>query len=460
MPERGRPPDLVIVGQRVVTPAGTRPAAITIRQGLIVGLTRPEEAPRCENVHDAGDAIVMPGLVDVHVHVNEPGRPDWEGIPSATRAAAAGGVTTIVDMPFHAAPATTDVDALRLKMALVEGRAYVDVGFWAGLVPGSLGGAQRMLDAGALGFKCCLVPCGSDDFRELTAAELRVALPVLRDLGAPLLVHAELPAPIEEAWDELAREGADARVYDNYLRARPAAAENEAVQLLLDLAAEFGAPVHITHYSSADTLRTLRHARAAGVPVTVETAPHYLCFAAEEIPDGATEFKTAPPIRGVAHREGLWEALGDGSIDMIASDHSPAPPAVKLHESGDFAASWGGIAAIQQMLPAVWTEARVRGFSPHHLAEWLCAAPAVLAGVAHRKGSLKPGQDADIVVWDPDAEFMVEPHTLEQRHKLTPFAGLTLHGVVQTTWLRGEKVWDAGAIRGEARGRVLKRRLA
>jgi allantoinase len=458
MQREARPPDLVIVGRRVVTPSGVAPAAVIIRQGLIVGLSRPEDAPHSPERYDAGDAIVMAGLVDAHVHVNEPGRPDWKGYPSATRAAAAGGITTIIDMPYHGVPATTTVDALRMRMTLAETRAWVDVGFWAGLVRGNTGSAVRLTDAGALGFNCCLVPTGNDDFPPVDEADLRVALPMLRVLGAPLLVHAELPGPIEAAWDELAREGADARVYENYLRARPAAAEEQAVEMLIALATELHAPIHITHYSSAGTLRPLRHARAAGVPISVETSPHYLLFAAEEVPTGATEYKTAPPIRGVADREAIWEGLGDGTIDFIASDHAPAPPALRLRETGDFAASWGGIAGIQLMLPVVWSAARVRGFSPVHLAEWLCAAPARHAGLDGRKGELAPGRDADIVVWDPDATFMVEPHRLEQRHKLTPYAGLTLNGVVQTTFLRGRKVFDRGAIVGEAGGQVLKRR--
>jgi allantoinase len=454
-----RVPELVITGRRVVTPMGTRPAAIAVRSGLIVGLTTPEDAPRAEHVIDAGTAVVMPGLIDTHVHCNEPGREDWEGFASATRAAAAGGITTIVDMPVHCVPATTSVVALRDKIALAQTQAFVDIGFWAGLVPGGGAQAPNLLEAGALGFKCFLVPSGSDDMPHLEEGDLRALLPMLRGLGAPLIVHAELPGPIEAAWARLAAEGADARIYANFLRAQPRSGENAAVELLVVLAEEHGTPIHIAHYASTDTLALLRRARAGGVPVTVEATPHHLYFAAEEIPDSATEFKTTPPIRTEADREALWEALGDGTIDTIASDHSPCPPALKGRAAGDFASAWGGIAGLQLLLPVTWTGARTRGFSPHHLVGWLCAAPARVAGLDRHKGAIAPGRDADIVIWEPDTDFIVDPEQLAHRHKFTPYAGFALFGTVQTTLLRGKIIFDAGEFVGEPQGRVLKRQL-
>jgi allantoinase len=439
-----------------VTPQGTRPAAVAIRKGLIVGLSRLEDAPRASQVMDAGDAIVMPGIVDTHVHVNEPGRTDWEGFDSATRAAAAGGVTTLIDMPVHARPATTRAEALRAKMELAARLVWVDVGFWGGLGRGNLGQVAPLRDAGALGFKAFLIPPGSEELREIGEGELRVVLPTLRELGAPLIVHAELAAPIEQAWTELAAEGADSTLYVNWLRARPRAAENDAVALLLRLSEVMKAPVHIAQLTAADMLPELRRARAAGVPITVGTAPHYLHFAAHDIADRATELKCTPPIRDGADREAIWEALGDGTIDTIASAHSPCPPELKHRESGDFVAAWAGIAGVQLTLPVVWSAARVRGFSPHHLAEWLCAAPARLAGIAQRKGTIAPGRDADIVIWEPDAEVHVDAGMLHQRHRLTPYEGLSLLGKVRTTILRGEVVCADGVITGARRGRIIK----
>jgi allantoinase len=452
----GRAPDLLVTGRRVVTPEGTRPAAIAIRNGIIVAVTRPDEAPRDAPVLDAGDAVVMPGIIDTHVHADEPGRVDWEGFESATRAAAAGGITMIVDMPVHAVPPTTRPDALRLKIALAETQAWIDVGFWAGLGRGDASYVRALCAAGAFGFKAYLIPPGADGLREVDEGELRLALPLLRECGVPLIVHAEMPAPIERAWAELAADGADARLYANWLRARPIAAENEAVALLIELAREFETPIHVSHLSGADMLPDLRRARAAGVPITIEASPHYLHFAAEEIPDGATEFKCAPPIREFVHREALWEALGDGTIDTLASAHAPCPPELKRPDTGDFASAWPGIAGIQLMLPVVWTGAHVRGFSPHHLAEWLCAAPARLLGLEQRKGSIAPGRDADLVIWEDQTELRVEHSRLEQRHKMTPYDGLTLTGRVQTTMVRGEVVYDRGVIVGERRGRVMK----
>jgi allantoinase len=452
------PADLVLRSRHVVTPEGIRPAAVYVRKGKIERLGPPDEVGTRWPLIDCGDAVLMPGIVDTHVHVNEPGRTEWEGFATATRSAAAGGVTTLVDMPLNSIPATTTRKALRVKAEAARGRINVDVGFWGGVVPGNAGELAGLIEDGVLGFKAFLVPSGVDEFPHVGEADLREAMPVLARNGAVLLVHAELPGPIDAAarvW-----EGADAdglREYDRYLWSRPDAAEVEAVELLVRLCRELGCRIHIVHVSSAQVLPVLRRARAAGLPVTAETCPHYLTFAAEEIPDGGVAFKCAPPIRSRENRERLWEALRDDVIDLVATDHSPCPPAMKKIDSGDFRGAWGGIASLQLALPAVWTEARRRGFTIEDLAEWMCAAPARLAGLADRKGRIAPGYDADFVIWDPEASFAVDAEKLHHRHKITPYAGRTLFGLVRRTLLRGEIIYENGEIVGLPAGRLLRR---
>ena len=450
------PADLVLRSRRVVTPEGVRPAAVYIRKGKIERLGPADEAGTRRPLIDCKDAVLMPGIVDTHVHINEPGRTEWEGFATATQSAAAGGVTTLVDMPLNSVPATTTREALRAKVKAARGRTYVDVGFWGGVVPGNAGELGGLIEDGVLGFKAFLVPSGVDEFPHVGEADLREAMPVLAQRGAVLLLHAELPGPIDAAagvW-----EGADAdglREYDRYLRSRPDAAEVEAVELLVRLCRELGCRIHIVHVSSAEVLPVLKRARAEGLPITSETCPHYLIFAAEEIPDGGVAFKCAPPIRSRENRERLWEALREGVIDLVATDHSPCPPAMKKIDSGDFRGAWGGIASLQLALPAVWTEARQRGFTVENLAEWMCAAPARLAGLADRKGRIAPGYDADFVIWDPEASFEVDAERLQHRHKVTPYAGRTLFGVVRHTLLRGETVYRNGEIIGLPDGRLL-----
>jgi allantoinase len=352
-------------------------------------------------------------------------------------------------MPLNSIPATTTGEALRIKAAAAAGQCAVDVGFWGGVVPGNADDLEGLLEEGALGFKCFLVPSGVDEFDHVGEAELRQAMPVLARQGATLLVHAELPGPLAAAtrvWDGAGAE--ELRQYGRYLRSRPDASEAEAVELMIRLCRETGCRVHIVHVSSAEVLPLLRAAREEGLPVTAETCPHYLTFAAEEVPDGGVAWKCAPPLRSRGNRERLWEALREGVIDLVASDHSPCPPKRKGIEAGDFRSAWGGIASLQVALPAVWTGARERGFTVPDVARWMCAAPARLAGLAGRKGTIAPGYDADLVVWDPDASFEVEPLKLRNRHKITPYAGRTLHGVVRRTLLRGETVFgERGAER-------------
>jgi allantoinase len=448
--------DLIVRGKRLVTPEGERAAAIHIRGGVIAAISGFDEIGEGAPVHEARDFVVMPGVVDTHVHINEPGRADWEGFSSATRAAAAGGVTTLIEMPLNSVPATTTTAALREKLAAAAGKLWVDAGFWGGVVPGNSEELPALWDAGVFGFKCFLVPSGVDEFAHVTEADLRVALPKLAALGAPLLAHAELPEPIAKAVAALTK-NASPRKYATWLAARPGEAENEAVALLVRLGAEFGARIHIVHVSSADAVALLHSAKDAGGSVTAETCPHYLIFAAEDIADGATEFKCAPPIRERENREKLWQGLSDGTLDFIATDHSPCPPAMKLQEEGDFLGAWGGIASLQLSLPAVWTEARGRGYAVAYLAKWLCEGPARLAGLSGKKGAIAVGCDADFVIWDADAKFRVDAAQLHHRHKVTPYAGRELSGRVEATFLRGRKIFERGEFSAGPVGHVLLR---
>jgi allantoinase len=429
-----------------------RSAAIHIADGRIARVGSFDEIEAGVPVEDADDALVSPGLVDTHVHVNEPGRADWEGFETATRAAAAGGVTTVLDMPLNSIPPTTSVQALELKRAAARDRCAVDVGFLGGLVPGNIDELEPMYEAGVFAFKCFLCPSGVDEFPAISPEELRKTAPVLVALDALLMVHAEWP-PGLRALDA----SADPRSYDGWLASRPVVAETDAVRFLIQLSQESGVRVHIVHVSCAETVALIAAARADGVRITGETCPHYLGFAAEEIPDGATEYKCAPPIREAKQREGLWSALRNNQLDAVVTDHSPAPPALKLREKGDFVSAWGGIASLQLGLPAVWTGARARGYPPERLAAWLSLGPSHLAGLDGRKGKIAPGFDADLVRWHPEKEFIVTETELRHRHPLTPWLGRTLAGVVEATYLRGERVYTRGAADSPPRGRLLTR---
>jgi allantoinase len=445
---------LVVRSTNVVLPEGVRPASIVIVGEAIERIDAygadDAERVRGATVLDAGDLVVSPGVVDTHVHVNEPGRTEWEGFDTATRAAAAGGVTTIVDMPLNSVPATTNVEALRAKTGAAAG-AHVDVAFWGGIVPGNQNDLDGLTDAGVRGFKCFLVPSGVPEFQPVTERDLRGALPILARRRVPLLVHAESPTVI----DECARMSAERppRSYAAYLASRPAEAEVDAVALMVRLAAEFRVHVHVVHVSSAGAVAAVARAKASGVPITAETCPHYLTFASGDIPDGATEFKCAPPIRDAAHRDALWAGLQRGTLDLVASDHSPAPPALKCAD--DFARAWGGIASLELSLSAVWTAGCPRGATFADLARWLSEGPAALAGLSARKGRLAAGLDADLVVWDPAGSFVVEPSLLQQRHTVTPYRGRRLSGRVQTTFVRGARVWDDRTLVGPRTGRRL-----
>jgi len=449
-------PDLVIRGRRVVTPDAIGPAAVHIRDGVIAAVSGYDDVPAGAQLHDAPDHVVMPGLVDTHVHVNEPGRTHWEGFETATRAAAAGGVTTLIEMPLNSIPATTTVAAYQEKLAAAQGKLQVDVGFWGGVVPGNAGEIRGLADVGVFGFKCFLVPSGVDEFSYVKEADLRESLPVLAELGMTLLVHSELPGPIERASAAVSAEAAPNR-YSTWLASRPRQAENEAIALLVRLARELKVRIHVVHLSSSDALPILRYARQRGVPITVETCPHFLTFAAEEIPDGATQYKCAPPIRERENREKLWAALSEGLIDLVATDHSPCPPEMKCSGTGDFLKAWGGISSLQLSLPVMWTQLQKRGYSIDHLVKWMCHAPAQLAGLAERKGKIAAGYDADLVIWKPEESFRVEPSQLHHRHKLTPYAGQVLNGAVETTFVRGRKSYDRGEFFPTPVGAILQR---
>src|SRR6476646_9807831 len=433
-----------IRSRRVVLPDGIVAASVRVRDGVIER-TGPFNVQADE---DVGELVIMPGLVDTHVHINEPGRTEWEGFSSATRAAAAGGITTIIEMPLNSIPATTSVEAFRQKIDAAQDRCWVDVGFWGGVVPDNSAELGPLFDAGCFGFKCFLTPSGVDEFQHLEKPELRQRMYELSRMGARLLVHAELPEFIRSS-------SLNPRAYSDYLDSRPKIAEDAAIDLLLRLSRETGCAVHIVHLSSANSLEKLRSAREQNVPVTVETCPHYLALRAEEIPDGATEVKCAPPIRETANCDALWDGLRDGIIDMIASDHSPSPPEMKCKSTGDFFSAWGGIASLQLALPVLWMEASARGFVIEDVARWMAAAPAKMAGLAGKKGSIAPGYDADLVVWDPAEEFTVVPTALHHRNKLTPYSGRRLRGVVKKTYLRGRPVQASTTPAGV----VLKRQM-
>jgi allantoinase len=429
-----RSPELAVRARKAVTPDGLVPLLVVITDGKISGALAYDAEPGVPVVELAADEVLLPGLVDTHVHVNEPGRTDWEGFASATLAAATGGVTTLVDMPLNCLPPTTDATALALKREAARGQCHVDVGFWGGAVPGNAAAIRGLHDAGALGFKCFLVDSGVPEFPPLDAAGLDRAARHIADLGSLLLVHAEDPDCIAAAPGGA---GAD---YGTFVRSRPPGAETAAIAVVLDVARRTGVRAHILHVSAAEALPLLAAARGEGLAITAETCPHYLALAAEDVPAGATEYKCCPPIRDRANRELLWEGLRAGVLDCVVSDHSPCPP--ELKRPGDFGSAWGGIASVQLALPVVWTYGRERGCSLADVARWMAAVPAKTAGLA-AKGAIAVGRDADLVAFAPDAEFVVTAGMLRQRHKLTPYLGQRLTGVVRRTWLRGRDIPSA-----------------
>ncbi|MFF3748906.1 allantoinase AllB [Streptomyces sp. NPDC002018] len=439
--------NLVLRSTRVLTPEGTRAASIAVAGGRIEAvLPYGAPLPPGARLEDVGDDAVLPGLVDTHVHVNDPGRTEWEGFWTATRAAAAGGITTLLDMPLNSLPPTTTVAHLRTKQRVARTKAHVDVGFWGGAVPGNLKDLRPLHDAGVFGFKCFLSPSGVEEFPELDQERLGTSLAEIAGFGGLLIVHAEDPAELASA----PQRGGPA--YADFLASRPRGAENAAIEGLVARAARLDARVHILHLSSSDALPLIAAAKREGVRITVESCPHFLTLTAEEVPDGATEFKCCPPIREAANQDALWQGLLDGTIDCVVSDHSPCTADLK---TPDFAAAWGGISSLQLGLPAIWTEARARGRSLEDVVRWMSAGPAALAGLT-RKGAVEAGRDADFAVLAPEEAFTVDPAALHHRNQVTAYAGRRLYGVVRSTWLRGTPVMRDGVL-AEPSGRLLER---
>jgi allantoinase len=426
--------DLVIRGSRVITGAGEAACCVGVRDGVVAAIAPLDAALTGHRTIDlAGDEVLIPGLVDTHVHVNEPGRTEWEGFETATRAAAAGGITTIVDMPLNSIPPTCTVDALEVKRQAARGQAHVDVGFWGGAIPGNLADLRGLHDAGVFGFKCFTAPSGVGEFPPLSYGQVEEYLGVLRSYGATMIIHAEDAAVIERA---PAPQGGR---YADFLASRPRCAENAAIARIIEAARRTGAAVHLLHLSSSDAIPMLRTARREGIAITAETCPHYLVFEAEAIADGATLFKCCPPIREAGNREQLWNALRNADIDCVVSDHSPCTAELKRLDLGDFGTAWGGISSLQVGLSAVWTEARWRGHSLVDVVRWMAERPAQIARL-RRKGRIERGFHADFAVFAPDDTFVVDSARLHHRNPVTPYAQRPLAGVVRGTWLRGRQV--------------------
>jgi len=440
--------DLALRGRRIHTEDGFRPGAVLIAGGKIEAFVGPDEVPAGVKTRECGDLAVIPSLVDCHVHVNEPGRTQWEGFETATAAAAAGGIGTIVDMPLNCSPVTTTRKALEIKLAAISGKLAVDAAFWGGLVPGNLAELAPLAEAGVVGFKCFLTHSGLDEFPNVTRADLDAAMPVIKSMGLPLIVHAEL--------DPCGSSVGDARLYATYLNSRPGDMELRAIRLLIELCRKHGTRTHVVHLSCADALEEIARAKAEGLPLTVETCPHYLTFAADEVPEGATKFKCAPPIRSAENRERLWAGLGRGVIDFVVSDHSPCAPELKKAEVGDFLSAWGGIAGLQFVLPALWSGARRRGYALEDVVRWSARATADFVGLP--KGRLEKGRDADVVLFDDAEPFDPDVDHVRHRHRDTPYLGQRLRGVVQAHYLRGTLIEEDDALVLPRRGRRLLKR--
>ncbi|MFD7164598.1 allantoinase AllB [Streptomyces violascens] len=439
--------NLVLRSTRVITPEGTRPATVAVADGKIADVLPYEaEVPAGARLEDFGDDVLLPGIVDTHVHVNDPGRTEWEGFWTATRAAAAGGITTLVDMPLNSLPPTTTVENLRVKQEVAASKAHIDTGFWGGALPDNVKDLKPLHEAGVFGFKAFLSPSGVEEFPELDQKQLERSLAEIAGFGGLMIIHAEDPHELDAAPHLTGPKYAD------YLATRPRVSENTAIEGLIKAAKRVGARVHVLHLSSSDALPLIAAAKREGVKLTVETCPHYLTLTAEEVPDGASEFKCCPPIREDANRDLLWDALADGTIDCIVTDHSPSTADLK---TADFATAWGGISGLQLSLPAVWTEARKRGYTLEDVVRWMSTATANLVGLT-QKGAIEAGRDADFAVLAPDETFTVDPAELQHRNRVTAYAGKTLHGVVKSTWLRGERIQHDGVI-AEPTGRLLER---
>jgi allantoinase len=440
---------LAIHSVQTLLPAQVADATVLVEDGLIVKIEPGAVSPEDFTYSDVGNKVLMAGVIDPHVHINEPGRTHWEGFDTATKAAISGGVTSLVEMPLNASPVTCTAEAFEKKLAAAENKLHTNVGFWGGVIPGNTDELEPLIEMGVLGFKAFLTHSGIDEFPNANEADLRKAMPIIAKHGLPLLVHCELADDLQPATQ-------DPRSYWQYMQTRPKEWEDKAIAMMIRLCEEFNCRVHIVHLSSANSIEQIKNAKAKGLPLTVETAQHYLYFNAEEIPDGNTAFKCAPPIREKANNELLWQALKDGIIDFVATDHSPAPPETKQVDTGDFTTAWGGIASIQFALPALWTAAKKHNCSLENMAEWLSARPATLAGLQSKRGSIEVGKLADLLVWDAEKSFTLTEEMILHRHKLTPYLHQTLTGQVEQVYLAGEKVFDNGTIAALNKGHVLK----
>lgn len=441
--------DAAIISNRTITQAGIKKAVVLIRNGKIAEVV--DKLPEGNfPVTDVGDNVLMPGIVDPHVHINEPGREDWEGFDTATKAAIAGGITSLVEMPLNASPVTTTAKAYEEKINATKGKLHTNCGFWGGIIPGNEKDIEPLIEKGVLGFKAFLTHSGIDEFPNMVEEDLRKVMPIIAKHGLPLLVHCEL----EHTSNTLRQAFDDKRSYQNYLLSRPKKWEDDAIALMIRLCEEYKCRTHIVHLSSADSIDQIVKAKQKGLPLTVETCQHYLYFNAEEIKDGQTEFKCAPPIREKANNEKLWQALKDGIIDFVATDHSPAPPEMKELLSGDFMKAWGGVSTVQFALPVLWTAAKKQGCDLNAIAKWLCEKSALLPQLM-TKGKIAKGYDADFVVWNPEKKMMVTEKIIQHKHKLTPYLNEELFGVVEQTWLSGEKVFGEGKFLHLNKGKIL-----
>jgi allantoinase len=441
--------DLAISGRNICTPEGMREGVVLVKDGIIVDILPGLMGEVSQTEIDIGESVLMPGIIDPHVHINEPGRTDWEGFATATLSAAAGGVTTLVDMPLNAEPVTTTADAFNKKVAATEGQLHVNCGFWGGIVPGNGPEIEKLIDKGVLGFKAFLTHSGIDEFPNVTEQDLHQAMPIIARHQLPLLVHCELTTNVQPP------PAGNEQSYKNYLSSRPRQWEDDAIALMIRLCEQYQCRVHIVHLSSASSIEQIKQARQKGLPITVETGQHYLYFNAEEIPDAQTAFKCAPPIREKENNEQLWQALQEGIIDFVATDHSPAPPAMKEISSGNLMKAWGGIASLQLALPVLWTAARKRNIPVEKMARWLCEKPAIVPGLQKRKGKIAKGFDADFVVWDPGKPFRVTAEALHHKHKITPYINQELYGVVEQTWLSGQLIFEQGGFPVLNKGKII-----
>jgi len=437
---------------RVVLDGKLQPAQILIENEKITQITDLNgKLPVA--AEDVGDKIILPGLVDTHVHINEPGRTHWEGFNTGTQSAAAGGITCVVDMPLNCSPVTTNAKALQIKLDSLDGQLWIDCGFWGGVVPDSLGDLDELIQAGVLGVKSFTIHSGIDDFPKVEQQHLHQAIEILAPYNVPYLIHAELNTE-KKAAEPIGDK------YQSFLNSRPKIWEINAIQMMIDLAKQaqkrgVSARIHIVHLSSADALPAIQSSQQQGLKLTAESCPHYLTLFAEEIPDGKTLFKCCPPIREKSNREKLWQGLSDGIISFVVSDHSPCTPQLKHIDSGDIENAWGGISSLQFGLSIIWTEAEKRGFSVPQVVNWMATEPAIFAGLGHRKGKIACGFDADLVIFDSEQSYIIDPHIIKYRHKITPYQGREVKGVIKRTYVRGHAVYSDNQLLGEPIGKPI-----